>query len=186
VEKPQALSDVADNLHDDLSTCVQGFISQKVISVVETKRNTRLVKQIETIGSAQLPCDLTYSDPLSMYSMTIIGSIPVMTAPMIVVMPVVILPTKEWVKIGVQLIQKRLKLTGMTKPGEKSHFIEMDSLWEQTLCDRPLVPGYRLWPSCSLPFLGSQYSIQYNIRKSIRRSPQSRPTNCMFQKAWFP
>jgi hypothetical protein len=30
-----------------------------------------------------------------MYSMTIIGSKPVMTAPMIVVMPVVILPTKE-------------------------------------------------------------------------------------------
>jgi hypothetical protein len=53
-----------------------------------------LVKQIEIIGSAQL-CDLTYSDPFSMYSMTIIGSIPVMTAPMIVVMPVVILPTKE-------------------------------------------------------------------------------------------
>jgi hypothetical protein len=30
-----------------------------------------------------------------MYSMTIIGSTPVMTAPMIVVMPVVILLTKE-------------------------------------------------------------------------------------------
>jgi hypothetical protein len=46
------------------------------------------------IGSAQL-CDLTYSDPFSMYSMTIIGSVPVMTAPMIVVMPVVILPENE-------------------------------------------------------------------------------------------
>jgi hypothetical protein len=96
MEKPQALSDVADNLHDDLSTCIQGFIPQKIISVVETKRNeTRLEKQIEMIGSVQLLCDLTYSDPFSMYSMTIIGSIPVMTAPMIVVMPVVILPTKE-------------------------------------------------------------------------------------------
>jgi hypothetical protein len=39
MEKPQALSDVADNLHDDLSTCIQGFIPQKIISVVETKRN---------------------------------------------------------------------------------------------------------------------------------------------------
>jgi hypothetical protein len=95
MEKPQALSDVADNLHDDLSTCIQGFIPQKIISVVETNRNeTRLVKQIEIIVSVQL-CDLTYSDPLSMCSMTIICSIPVMTAPMIVVMPVVILPTKE-------------------------------------------------------------------------------------------
>jgi hypothetical protein len=61
MEKPQALSDVADNLHDDLSTCIQGFIPQKIISVVQTKRmETRLVKQIEIIGSAQL-CDLTDS-----------------------------------------------------------------------------------------------------------------------------
>jgi hypothetical protein len=95
MEKPQALSDVADNLHDNLSTCIQGLIPQKIISIVETKRSeARLVKQIEIIGSAKL-CDLTYSDPFSMYSMTIIGSVPVMTAPMIVVMPVVILPTKE-------------------------------------------------------------------------------------------
>jgi hypothetical protein len=38
MEKPQALSDVADNLHDDLSTCIQGLIPQKIISVVVTKR----------------------------------------------------------------------------------------------------------------------------------------------------
>jgi hypothetical protein len=95
MEKPQALSDVADNLHDDLSTCIQGFIPQKIISVVETKQNEIwLVKEIEMINLAQL-CDLTYSDPFSMYSMTIIGSTPVMTAPMVVVMPVVIFPTKE-------------------------------------------------------------------------------------------
>jgi hypothetical protein len=68
-------------------------------SYLSSKRNeTRLVKQIEMIGSAQMRCDLTYSDPFSMYSMTIIGSTPVMTAPMIVVMPVVILPTKTLVK----------------------------------------------------------------------------------------
>jgi hypothetical protein len=97
MEKPQALSNVADNLHDDLSTCIQGLIPQKIISVVEneTKRiKARLVKQIEIIGAAQL-CDLTYSDPFSMYSITIIGSTPVMTAPIIVVMPVVMSPTKE-------------------------------------------------------------------------------------------
>jgi hypothetical protein len=39
MEKPQALSDVADNLHDDLSTCIQGLIPQKIISVVEKKQN---------------------------------------------------------------------------------------------------------------------------------------------------
>ena len=60
----------------------------------EAKRN-KVGKRIKIIDSAQLLCDLTYSDPFSMYSMTIIGSKPVMTAPMIVVMPVVILPTKE-------------------------------------------------------------------------------------------
>jgi hypothetical protein len=37
MEKSQALSDVTDNLHDDLSACIQGFIPQKIISVVETK-----------------------------------------------------------------------------------------------------------------------------------------------------
>jgi hypothetical protein len=95
MEKPQALSDVADNLHDNLSTCIQGFIPQKIISVVETKRHkTRLVKK-QSLAPRSMLCDLTYSDPFSMYSMTIIGSIPVMTAPMIVVIPVVIVPTKE-------------------------------------------------------------------------------------------
>jgi hypothetical protein len=39
MEKPQALSDVADNLHDDLSTCIQGFIPQEIISGVQTTRN---------------------------------------------------------------------------------------------------------------------------------------------------
>jgi hypothetical protein len=69
------------------------FLRRSYLSC-KNNNETRLVRQIEIIGSAQL-CDLTYSDPFSMYSMTIIGSTPVMTAPMIVVMPLVILLTKE-------------------------------------------------------------------------------------------